>query len=257
MALGAQIREKPLYSDAWAVARETMRRVQYNLELVAPRLRELGYRFIHDQELDKKHATLQEIEWIQANPPFRTRPSATIGEQLDALERRVGVLPLSVRAFYEEIGGVNFVGWYQGKPLREASLTEEYENAPGGFDPVFVYAFDPDLVEEGGVWMYPQEDDWLHIGAEDTQTSPPEGRSSLIIAPDVYHKANLSGGPPLEIHLQDAHADAPLLYESHQTTFVSYLRLCCSYAGLPALATFSHPLRKNCMICAWACCHYE
>lgn len=44
-ALGEHVREEPYYSDALAVAHETMRRVRHNLELLVPRLTELGYCF--------------------------------------------------------------------------------------------------------------------------------------------------------------------------------------------------------------------
>lgn len=44
-ALGEAIREEPLYSDALAVARETMWRVRENLETLIPRLVAIGYQF--------------------------------------------------------------------------------------------------------------------------------------------------------------------------------------------------------------------
>ncbi len=47
VALGAAVREEPLYSDAWAVACETMRRARYNIELLIPRLEAFGYQFGH------------------------------------------------------------------------------------------------------------------------------------------------------------------------------------------------------------------
>jgi hypothetical protein len=34
VALGAAVRDEPLYSDAWAIACETMRRVRHNIELL-------------------------------------------------------------------------------------------------------------------------------------------------------------------------------------------------------------------------------
>jgi hypothetical protein len=44
-ALGEAVREEPLYGDALAVARETMRRVRENLEMLIPRLVAVGYQF--------------------------------------------------------------------------------------------------------------------------------------------------------------------------------------------------------------------
>ena len=44
-ALGAKVREAPHVDDAWAVARETMRRARHNVEQIIRRLDAMGYRF--------------------------------------------------------------------------------------------------------------------------------------------------------------------------------------------------------------------
>lgn len=44
-ALGDAVREEPLHGDPLAVARETMRRVRKNLEMLIPRLVAVGYQF--------------------------------------------------------------------------------------------------------------------------------------------------------------------------------------------------------------------
>jgi len=44
-ALGPAVREPQYFDEAWAVARETMRRARHNLTLIVPRLDALGYRF--------------------------------------------------------------------------------------------------------------------------------------------------------------------------------------------------------------------
>ena len=90
-ALGADVRHEPVYSDARAVARETMTRVRHNVELLAPRLRELGYRFAHPDEV-------------------LVPPTPELLERLDWLEAGAGPMPLSVRAFFEHVGSVCFMG---------------------------------------------------------------------------------------------------------------------------------------------------
>jgi hypothetical protein len=45
VALGEAVRDASVYSDALAVARETMHRVRWNIETLAPRLRAVGYEF--------------------------------------------------------------------------------------------------------------------------------------------------------------------------------------------------------------------
>ena len=88
MARGDEAREEPLYSEALAVARETMRRARHNLELLIPRLRELGYIFGFtalglEEELPAFSASYQTF----APPP------ADIAKRIAALERRAGTLP--------------------------------------------------------------------------------------------------------------------------------------------------------------------
>jgi hypothetical protein len=91
LALGGKVREEPLYSEAQAVVRETMTRARANIELLVPRLTTLGYRFAHPDRV-----------FVPADDATR---------QLAAeAERRAGPLPLSLRAWYEVVGEVNFMG---------------------------------------------------------------------------------------------------------------------------------------------------
>ncbi|MDM9382508.1 hypothetical protein QUB80_17550 [Chlorogloeopsis sp. ULAP01] len=86
-ALG-EIVEEPLRSDALAVARETMRRVKINLELIVHRLKKLGFQFL---ESDGAFVPVQ----------FHTL------QFLDDFEQQWGTLPFSVRAWYECVHSVN------------------------------------------------------------------------------------------------------------------------------------------------------
>jgi len=103
-ALGADVRREPVYSDARAVARETMTRVRHNVELLAARLRALGYRFIRPDE---------------AVVP----PTPELLERLDRIEAEAGPLPLSVRAFFEVVGSVDFMGSHPRLSAYAASPT--------------------------------------------------------------------------------------------------------------------------------------
>src|SRR5512142_612334 len=78
LALGAAVRDEPLYADALAVARETMTRARHNVELIVQRLRENGYEFAH--------------------PELSFEPSpADAVERLDIIEGKVGIMPISLR----------------------------------------------------------------------------------------------------------------------------------------------------------------
>src|SRR4051794_9362937 len=91
LALGGAIREEPLYTDALAVTRETMRRVRKNVELLHQRLKDLNYQFLNPE--------------IAYMPPKRETINL-----IRKLERKGGTLPLSVRVFFEKVGTVYFLG---------------------------------------------------------------------------------------------------------------------------------------------------
>jgi hypothetical protein len=308
-ALGEAVRDEPLYSDARAVAHETMRRVRANLELLVPRLRAAGYDFGYgwlaaDAEWEEQHHTpptpdevqqmrdmglneelLQEIaeqsgdesvwKYELARQPHVALQSPTPDsqEQLHELERLVGPLPLSVLAWYEEVGAVNFVGvepeWWGGPRML----------IPAGDGPV--YRLERDVVQpsqsganattDGSAYHYrPVPRTAVHDAAVErieglAQTAgaqhnldplavysldevlravrrqvahPIPGRDAyyLDLAPDEYFKYFVSGGGPYGIRVPDARVDAPLEGEWHQTTFVNYLRICLQWVGFPGLA---------------------
>ena len=58
---------------------------------------------------------------------------------------------------------------------------------------------------------------------------------SVSIAPDFEHKSNISGAGGYDVALPNPAADCKLLYESHRTTFVNYLRLSFRWGGFLGL----------------------
>jgi hypothetical protein len=91
VALGGRIREPGLFAEAMSVARETMTRARVNVELLVPRLQALGYQFAHPDRV-----------YVPADEDFRGLVSD--------VERRAGPLPLSLRAWCDVVGEVNFTG---------------------------------------------------------------------------------------------------------------------------------------------------
>jgi len=62
------------------------------------------------------------------------------------------------------------------------------------------------------------------------------------LAPDSFHKEDVSGGAPYEIALPNPACDADVLNMERSFTFVAYLRHAFSWAGLPGYAeVFSRP----------------
>jgi len=197
LALGEKVRAEPYLAQAQAVARETMARAATNVGRIFNRLQEVGF-----------HFALPDLAY---NPPPDKIP-----HQLAELEELAGPLPLSLRAWYEAVGSVCFMGEY---PDVAAYAAGPFSQAPDLYsDPLVVFPLD---------YALSAVRDRFEDGA---------GEILLPVAPDVYHKANVSGGAPYEIRLPDTAADARLLNEPHELFFVPYLRLAFQWAGFPGLA---------------------
>ncbi len=232
IALGSYVREKAIYPDAWAVARETMHRVRFNVDdILIPRLSEIGYEFGYGW-LEPKYA-----EFGRTQGPVRTPPPPNILRLLDSFEQKMGPIPLSIRAFYQEVGGVNLSGFLPRRPLvtmPDGTSCPLFQAAIAGRDcqgpdPFYVYG--------------PQGQDFFDAVIELNKNDDPESDGPLAdglpIAPDSCHKINVSGNGGYTIHIPDAAADAKLDDEWHHTTFVNYLRICCACNGLPGLEGLS------------------
>src|SRR3954454_6721783 len=83
--LGPEIRHGDLYSQAEGVARETMRRVKTNLNILVERLKTLDYEFKYEP----------------VTPPVKG-----CKREIRTFEKKYGPLPLSLKVFYEEVGQV-------------------------------------------------------------------------------------------------------------------------------------------------------
>ena len=131
------------------------------------------------------------------------------------MERRVGPLPLTLCAWYEIVGSVDFTG--------------SHPDWPDGFRRGYA---DPLVVFPGIDALEYDEESWYRE------------RYEFVIAPDEYHKENVSGGSPYSIPLPDPSGDGLLIHERHKTTFVDYLRTCFRWGSFPGwdqLATADRP----------------
>lgn len=229
--LGAAVRTQPLQQDAHAVARETMRRVRHNIEVLVPRLEAAGYQF--------GYGWARGHEFPSGPPdPVFAPPPPNVAHLLAELEVRTGVLPLSLRAYHEVVGAVNFVG-------EPPSGWRDWRALPDGLDALYVYPLAGTLEdvyawedEYGGL----TEEEWCLPGPDEEDTCDARAYAALPhdcwlvpIAPDEWQKYDISGCGAYEIAVPNRAADARLLTERHRTTFVNYLRICMRWAGFPKL----------------------
>ena len=203
-ALGNAVRDPAVLADALSVARATMDRVALNIERLADRLTSYGYEFGIYPDGSKLHIERGGV----------TRPTSESLGHIDELERLAGTIPLSLRAFWECVGSVSFIGRAQA-------------GWPDYSDPLCVEGPRTGILE-----FY----DWQRDA--NPLTGAPGGEPFLCpIAPDFLHKDNVSGGRPYGIQLPDSKADAVLQQEWHHIRFVPYLRIAIlDWGGFPGLS---------------------
>jgi len=244
MALGAQVRDESVYADALAVAREAMRRARYNIELLIPRLEAIGYQFgfawavADDPQARYQHDT----EWHGSFLP----PPAGASTRLQELQTRVGPLPLSILAWFETIGEVDFVGrpprhWglgasdesdadsedVAGSSARSWPLDEDWSGAWCSLDPLCIWPLDTVMA-------------MVDPPAGDPDPADPDGgKGYLPLTPDPEGKYGISGGGPIGIDVPNAMADAAFV---DLLPFVEYLRVCFRWGGFPGLRDYLGPM---------------
>ena len=272
--LGRDVRQEGIYDDALAVARATMQRVRANVETVYARLKTLEFRF-------------------GGQLGAYTPPPADIEQRIAKIEKSSGILPLSLKAWYEIVGGVNFVGdhprlatyepepvetntknpkdtarWFaltgklsgrfdafirknhanninmtfeEAKRIFAEKYAQEYEEVARlsrtmnqGSPPVI--CSDPLVVD-----LPPAVDAGAEIWEDFLTSGDESGVLSCAIAPDIFHKANTSGGASYTMLLGNPNVDGILENERHETTFVNYLRISFNWGGFAGFETIEAP----------------
>ena len=138
-------------------------------------------------------------------------PDTDIKTKISLIEKEFGDLPVSIKFFYFCIGGIDFTGYHP-----------DWKGCDYP-DPVFIYSFDAAL-EEFDAWKYDPEDYNNSFGS-----------FRIPIAPDYYHKENVSGGMWYGIGIPNKENDPVLLEEWHNTSFLNYLEICLQWGGFPGL----------------------
>ena len=202
-ALGQTVREEPHITLAREVAAETMRRVRRSSERLIINLRALGYVFGTFPDGSRRFPIIEPL----------TPPSDAVHADCAELEAEAGTLPLSLVAFWQEVGALDLVGMHPAWG--------------DGLDPVVV---DP---PEGALA-------WICDDVEDEETE--DARRFAALAPDDLHKDNVSGGDPYGVYLPNASADFVFDCQPHSLNFVPYLRFAIlRWGGFPGLADREEP----------------
>jgi len=187
------------------VAEAAMRRVAQNADLIAERLRAAGW-----------------LALLASYQDLRTPPKPDDSAVFARIEEISGApVPPTLLAFWRVVGGINWV-WDYKASVAQPSLgfdlpPEEHDalclDAPGDIS----YLLDEWIDEKARY-----EPDLLHPFRID-------------LAPDDFHKANISGGGPYCIKVPFPGADPLFEDERHELPFLDYLRLAFRWAGFPGL----------------------
>ncbi|OHV38962.1 hypothetical protein CC117_02635 [Parafrankia colletiae] len=202
--LGAGSRDGGLEEEAQSVCDEMAGRARRNVEVIIERLSDAGYRF---------HTNDDDQETVVPHVP----PTAEAPALADWLEEWFGAVPMTLLSWLRIVGDVWLVGTHPEWPTTAAAdpLVIEVEGSrypgpsPSG-----------SINEEFAAWQ-----DWA-------ATDPDAGPFMLPLAPDRFHKANVSGGDPYGMFLPDGCADG-LFVGDGTTPFVSYLNSVFRNGGFP------------------------
>lgn len=174
------------------------------------------------------HARLVSLGYGFSNPESALlSPSPEDEGRIKFLEENIGPVPLALASFYRVVGSVDFTG---GRPGWEGC---EYP------DPIVVAPVAHAISEAK---------EFLELESPDEYWASESGTFRIPIAPDYYHKEDVSGGMWYGVEVPNERDDPALLEEWHHTTFVEYLRLCFGWGGFPGLeragANHTWPLAK-------------
>lgn len=147
-------------------------------------------------------------------------PEDDAEEIIEEIESGAGIIPVSLKLFWQRVGSVNFCG---GHPEWELDPGCEPENYT---DPIVVYPPSAALAEL---------EDFLSDKEERLRSNFP---FVVPIGPDFYHKADVSGGMFYNISIPAIADDPPLNDEWHKTTFLNYMEIALKLGGFPGLEKY-------------------
>jgi hypothetical protein len=206
-----EVYKEPLFSDMYGVAHETMRRVKTNIETLIQRWQTLEMEF--------------------ENPGMvLVPPEPELSHGFSRFEQEIGRLPLSIRAFWEIVGSVNFCG-------------EDFTFTRPGTE-LYYQSSDPLWIDPASMVMNDAMENFRLTTTGDSEKRP-ELAFRGCFAPDIYHKDDVSGGANPEFQLTPG-VDCGV-YETWYTgddegmPFVDYLRLSIAWAGYPGFSRYNQP----------------
>lgn len=226
LALGATVRDEPLYSDALSVARETMTRARYNVELIVGRLSKNGYE----------------------PAPAHILPQPDVEETIATLEKEAGPLPLSLRLWFSIVGEVSLSGSHPSwKVCGNARICRKgylrlFAKRLVATEPLVVYDAEQRSVEK----FVPNQ----HLSADYVYVPSPNSHI-VFIAPDVDARSGFGSDGWEGVIIDGWAADGWITGSACneiEETFTQYLRRSFQWGGFPGFANVPGELRPTTML---------
>jgi hypothetical protein len=151
-----------------------------------------------------------------------TKPDKEINDKLEILENGIGPLPVTLVIFFKNIGSIDFSGHHDdwnGCEYPNPLIIEPVDSAIGELEM------------------------WLESKEEDNDFNDP---FHFPIAPDYYHKENVSGGMFYNIEFPTNIEDPIISAERHNVSFLNYLEININYGCFTGLEMDSET--HNCPI---------
>ncbi len=181
------------------------------------------------RQREEEHVEEQEL-LVQHPDPFLVRlfdEDRVQDQQARQPQHLLGQLgnciPLSIRAWFEEIAAINFFGYHPYweqlvRSFRPFGATTSSSYLMSHCDPLQIRAFD--------------EQQWQHV----SDCCHRRQSSRFELAPDRHGKEYYGGtSSPYSIDLPQARIDALMPTEYDTRTFVEYLRVSMAWAGFPGM----------------------
>lgn len=182
-----------------------LRSPEYRKEVVA-RAEQARQETIQSLDRDGKRARAS-----LKDPTVWSVPGKNTAKKLDQLEKLAGgPLPMSLRAWYEEVGGVSLLGWH--------SLL-----SPNSDEPHSDVCPDPLMIEP------------LELLIRQFTEEEFEGQAYVYLAPDDVTKGGSGGAGPCGMRVPDASADGVFAVVGSRKgpSFINYLRGAFKWGGFP------------------------
>lgn len=138
-------------------------------------------------------------------------PATDVEDVISQIESEAGRVPEALKCFYRRIGSVNFLGAHPewgGCEYPDALVVDPISVALGELDNL-------------------RNDREEYLAANEVFRLP--------IAPDAFHKEDVSGGMWYNVAIPSEGDDPALADEPHETTFLNYLEIAIRWGGFPGL----------------------